>query len=93
MGVVADDPTGAQPNHAGAKQTGRSLLWRLIVPTCLGVAALVCAIAFYAPHEVVDTAIAEARVKGEQTARQLQTLRSFYSEHVARRSPRSRSPF
>ena len=41
MGGVADIPTSAQPIHAAAKQTGRSLLWRLIVPTCLGVAALV----------------------------------------------------
>jgi diguanylate cyclase (GGDEF)-like protein len=82
MGGVADIPTSAQPIHAAAKQTGRSLLWRLIVPTCLGVAALVCGIAVYAPHEVVDTAITEALTKGEQTARQLQTLRSFYSEHV-----------
>src|SRR3981189_3510606 len=82
MGGIADIPTSAHPIHAAAKQTGRSLLWRLIVPTCLGVAALVCGIAVYAPHEVVDTAITEALVRGEQTARQLQTLRSFYSEHV-----------
>jgi diguanylate cyclase (GGDEF)-like protein len=63
-------------------ERGRSLLWRLIVPTCLAVAMLVAAIAVYAPHEVVDTALSEAVARGAQTARQLQTLRAFYSDHV-----------
>jgi len=63
-------------------QPGHSLLWRLIVPTCFAVATLVAAIAIYAPHEVVDTALNEAVTRGAQTARQLQTLRAFYSDHV-----------
>jgi diguanylate cyclase (GGDEF)-like protein len=82
MDGVAGDPPSASQSDLPATQTGRSLLWRLIVPTCCGVVALVCAIAIYAPHEVVDTALNEALVRGAQTARQLQTLRSFYSEHV-----------
>jgi diguanylate cyclase (GGDEF)-like protein len=59
------------------------------------VATLVCGIALYAPHEVVETAVSEALVRGEQTARQLQTLRAFYSDHVvatASRSGTSASP-
>ena len=79
---VADDVKQAGQSPAPAIKPGHSLLWRLIVPTCIAVATLVCAIAIYAPHEVVDTAISEALVRGEQTARQLQTLRSFYSDHV-----------
>ena len=89
MADVADDPRNAGPSDASAAQTERSLLWRLIVPTCLGVAALVCAIAVYSPHEVVATALKEALVRGEQTARQLQTLRSFYSEHVVAKATQS----
>ena len=82
MGSVADSSPPAGQDQTPAIQSGHSLLWRLIVPTCFAVATLVCAIALYAPHEVVDTAINEALVRGEQTARQLQTLRSFYSDHV-----------
>src|SRR6202171_5648587 len=89
MPSSTDEQTGAEHSHAVATQTGRSLLWRLIVPTCCGVAALVCAIAVYAPHEVVDTAITEALVKGEQTARQLQTLRGFYSDHVVAKATKA----
>jgi diguanylate cyclase (GGDEF)-like protein len=65
-----------------AAPAGQSLLWRLIVPICIAVTSLVIAIALYAPHEVVETAVNEALLRGEQTARQLQTLRSFYSDHV-----------
>jgi diguanylate cyclase (GGDEF)-like protein len=67
-------------------------MWRLIVPTCLAVALLVCGIALYAPHEVVETAVGEALVRGEQTARQLQTLRAFYSEHAVAPATKAGAP-
>ena len=89
MRSVPDELPSPAQKLAPAAQPGRSLLWRLIVPTCLAVATLVCGIAVYAPHEVVDTAVNEALVRGEQTARQLQTLRSFYSEHVVARATKS----
>jgi diguanylate cyclase (GGDEF)-like protein len=95
MRSVPDEPPSPAPHPAPAAPAGRSLLWRLIVPTCLAVATLVCGIALYAPHEVVETAVSEALVRGEQTARQLQTLRAFYSDHVvatASRSGTSASP-
>lgn len=82
MRSVPDEPPSPEPSRAPAAPAGRSLLWRLIVPTCLAVATLVCGIALYAPHEVVGTALSEALVRGEQTARHLQTLRAFYSDHV-----------
>jgi diguanylate cyclase (GGDEF)-like protein len=84
-----DELAGAAHGLAPTAKTGRSLLWRLIIPTCLAVATLVCAIAIYAPHEVVETAVNEALARGEQTARQLQTLRGFYSEHVVARATKS----
>ena len=93
--VPDEPPSPATTNLAPAAAAGRSLLWRLIIPTCLAVATLVCGIALYAPHEVVDTAVSEALVRGEQTARQLQTLRAFYSDHVvatATKSGTSASP-
>src|SRR6267378_168294 len=89
MRSVGDEPPSPEHSDLPATQTGSSLLWRLIVPTCLGVTALVCAIAVYAPHEVVETAVNEALVRGAQTARQLQTLRSFYSEHVVAKATKS----
>jgi diguanylate cyclase (GGDEF)-like protein len=89
MRGVADDPPRTGQSDLPATQTGRSLLWRLIIPMCCGVVALVCAIAVYAPHEVVDTAVNEALTRGAQTARQLQTLRSFYSEHVVAKATKS----
>jgi diguanylate cyclase (GGDEF)-like protein len=89
MRSVADDSPSAEPSEHSAAQGERSLLWRLIVPMCCGVVALVCAIAFYAPHEVVATALNEAQVRGIGTARQLQTLRSFYSEHVVARATKT----
>src|SRR5262245_36876182 len=95
MRSVPDQQPSPASNRAPAPPPGRSLLWRLVVPTCLAVATLVGAIALYAPHEVVETAVSEALVRGEQTARQLQTLRAFYSEHVvapATKSGTSASP-
>src|SRR5690242_10803176 len=89
MRRVPDELPSPAQNHAPAAQPGRSLLWRLIVPTCLAVTTLVCGIAVYAPHEVVETAVNEALVRGEQTARQLQPLRGFYSEHVVARATKS----
>jgi diguanylate cyclase (GGDEF)-like protein len=87
--MVTAEVSKAGPSEAPAIRSGHSLLWRLIVPTCFAVATLVCAIAIYAPHEVVDTALNEALVRGEQTARELQTLRSFYSDHVVARATKA----
>src|SRR5690349_3339787 len=92
MRSVPDEVPNPAPNRAAVAPAGRSLLWRLIVPTCLAVATLVCGIAFYAPHEVVETAVGEALERGEQTARQLQTLRAFYSDHVIATATRSGTP-
>ncbi len=89
MRSVPDEPPSPAPSRSPARPQGRSLMWRLIVPTCLGVAMLVCGLALYAPHEVVETAVGEALVRGEQTARQLQTLRAFYSDHVVARAAKS----
>jgi HAMP domain-containing protein len=55
----------------------------------LAVAALICAIAAYAPREVVRTALREALIRGEQTAKQLQTLRSFYSDQVVAKATKA----
>jgi diguanylate cyclase (GGDEF)-like protein len=82
MRSVAGDPPRAEPAERPDVRGERSLLWRLIVPMCCGVVALVGAIAYYAPREVIATAVNEAQARGVQTARQLQTLRAFYSEHV-----------
>ncbi len=60
----------------------RSLLWTLALPTCLVVGFLVTAIGFYTPRAVVDAAIEQATLKGAETAQQMKTLRSFYSQHV-----------
>src|ERR1700757_1952366 len=89
MRSVPDEVPSPASSRASAAPPGRSLLWRLIVPTCLAVAMLVCGIALYAPHEVVETAVGEALVRGEQTARQLQTLRAFYSEHAVARATKA----
>src|ERR1700756_5307819 len=82
MRSVPDELPSPASDRATRAPPARSLRGRLIVPTCRGVATLVCGIALYAPHEVVETAVGEALVRGEQTARQLQTLRAFYSEHA-----------
>src|SRR5690348_1524353 len=85
MRSVPDELPSPASNRAPAAppaQRGRSLLWRLIIPTCIAVAALAGGLAYFAPHEVVETAMNEALVRDEQTARQLQSLRAFYSDHV-----------
>jgi diguanylate cyclase (GGDEF)-like protein len=92
MRSVPDELPSPASNRVAAAPSGRSLAWRLIVPTCLAVAMLVCGIALYAPHEVVETAVGEALVRGEQTARQLQTLRAFYSEHAVARATKAGAP-
>jgi diguanylate cyclase (GGDEF)-like protein len=75
-------------SHEPARaKTGRipgwkSLLWRLAVPTCLVVALAVAAVALFMPGAVVEAALDDAIMRSVQTAEQMRTLRSFYSEHV-----------
>ena len=92
MRSVPDEVPSPATSRVSAAPQGRSLMWRLIVPTCLAVMMLVCGIALYAPHEVVETAVGEALVRGEQTARQLQTLRAFYSEHAVAPATKAGAP-
>jgi len=84
-------PAENSPAEQGpaAIQRGNSLIWRLIIPTLFAVPTLVYAIAVYAPREVVDTALNQAITRSEQTARQLQTLRAFYSDRVVARATKS----
>src|SRR5262249_31947573 len=89
MRSVPDQQPSPEPNRAPAAPPGRSLLWRLVGPPRPAVSALGGAIALSAPHEVVETGVSEALVRGEQTARQLQTLRAFYSEHVVARATKA----
>ena len=67
----------------------KSLLWRLAVPTCLVVALTVAAIGALTPTAVVDAALEDAIQRSMQTAEQMRTLRSFYSEHVVAAAVRS----
>jgi methyl-accepting chemotaxis protein len=69
----------------------RSLLWSLMVPTCFLVAVLVVAIGFYTPRAVIETAMEDAVKTGEHTAKQLQNLRTFYSDNVASKANREGS--
>ncbi|HEX4800817.1 MAG TPA: EAL domain-containing protein, partial [Sphingomicrobium sp.] len=78
----------AEQGHAETRR-GNSLIWRLIIPTLFAVPTLVYAIAVHAPREVIDTALNQAIARSEQTARQLQTLRAFYSDHVVARATKS----
>jgi signal transduction histidine kinase/ActR/RegA family two-component response regulator len=74
----------SDPPQALAEATSRwSLIWSLTLPTCLAVGVLAVGLAFYTPHAVLGTALDEATHKGEQTAKQIQTLRSFYSDQIA----------
>ena len=95
MRSVPDESPSPAANRVPAAPPaprGRSLLWRLIIPTCIAVAALAGGIAFFAPHAVVETAVNEALVRDEQTARQLQTLRAFYSDHVVGPATKAGAP-
>ena len=72
---------GGSPSELGFK-VRHSLLWTFALPTCLVVGLLIAAIGLYTPRAVVDAAIEQATLKGEETAQQMKTLRSFYSQHV-----------
>jgi diguanylate cyclase (GGDEF)-like protein len=65
------------------------LLWSLAVPTCAVVALVIVAIAAFMPAAVVDAALDDAVMRSVQTAEQMRTLRSFYSEHVIAAAVRS----
>jgi diguanylate cyclase (GGDEF)-like protein len=60
----------------------KSLLWSLAVPTCVVVGLTVVAVGFFTPTAVVEAALDDAIMRSVQTAEQMRTLRSFYSEHV-----------
>ncbi|HEU5275109.1 MAG TPA: hypothetical protein VFU97_15715 [Xanthobacteraceae bacterium] len=88
MSGAPAENTPAEQGHAETRR-GNSLIWRLIIPTLFAVPTLVYAIAVHAPREVIDTALNQAIARSEQTARQLQTLRAFYSDHVVARATKS----
>jgi len=67
----------------------KSLLWSLAVPTCVVVALAVVAVAFFTPAAVVEAALDDAVMRSVQTAEQMRTLRSFYSQHVVAAAVRS----
>ncbi len=67
----------------------RSLLWNLAVPTCIAVGLLIATICLYTPSAVVDAAIEDAIRHGEETAGQLRTLRSFYSDNVVSKAKKA----
>ncbi len=79
--TTTDAAGPSAPAELGFK-VRRSLLWTLALPTCFAVGLLVTAIGFYTPRAVVDAAIEQATLKGQETAQQMKTLRSFYSQHV-----------
>ena len=60
----------------------RSVILKLIVPTCIVVGIVLIAISLYTPKAVVDAALEEAVTKSLQTADQLKALRAFYSANV-----------
>ena len=60
----------------------RSVILKLIVPTCIVVGIVLVAISLYTPKAVVDAALEEAVTKSLQTADQLKALRAFYSANV-----------
>jgi diguanylate cyclase (GGDEF)-like protein len=66
-----------------------SLLWSLAVPTCLVVALIVVAVGVFTPAAVVEAALDDAVMRSVQTAEQMRTLRSFYSDHVVAAAVRS----
>lgn len=59
-----------------------SLLWSFALPTIAAVGILIAAVDAYAPRAVVNAALSEAVLRGQQTARQMQVMRAFYSEEV-----------
>jgi diguanylate cyclase (GGDEF)-like protein len=66
-----------------------SLLARILLPTLVVVTAMLAAVIYFMPTAVVDTALDEAVLKDLQTADQLRTLRSFYSENVVSKAVRA----
>jgi hypothetical protein len=87
-GIAFDTAEASRPGTAGIPGR-KSLLWSLAVPTCVAVALAVVAVACFTPTEVVDAALDDALMRSVQTARQMRTLRSFYSEHVVAAAVRS----
>jgi diguanylate cyclase (GGDEF)-like protein len=88
------DEAASEPFEANRAKTARipgrkSLLWRLAVPTCLVVALTVAAVAVFTPGAVVEAALDDAVMRSVQTAEQMRTLRSFYSQHVVAAAVRS----
>lgn len=82
IGSISPGAGGVETTSEQKFRVRRSLLWTLALPTCLMVGLLVTAIGIHTPRAVVDAAIEQATLKGEETAQQMKTLRSFYSQHV-----------
>jgi diguanylate cyclase (GGDEF)-like protein len=87
-GTTFETADSSRPGATGIP--GRnSLLWSLAVPTCVVVTLVVLAVGFFTPTAVVEAALDDAVMRSVQTAEQLRTLRSFYSEHVVSQAVRS----
>ncbi len=83
--VATEDDHPTPVDLTGLSQVAHtSLLWKLVVPTFLVVAAIVGAIGWYTPKAVVDTAVEDAVTQSLQTAGQMRALRAFYSDHVVK---------
>ena len=86
---VASESVGVRKGESARAPGRRSLLWTLAVPTCAMVGLVTGAVALFTPAAVVDAALDDAVMRSVQTARQMQTLRSFYSQNVVAAAIRS----
>jgi len=87
-GIAFIIPDSTKASSAGIPGR-KSLLWNLALPTCVVVALAVVAVGFFTPTAVVEAALDDAIMRSAQTAQQMRTLRSFYSEHVVAAAVRS----
>jgi diguanylate cyclase (GGDEF)-like protein len=89
MDGIASDTFESSNTSATGIPGRKSLLWSLAVPTCVVVALVVVAVGTFTPAAVVEAALDDAVTRSVQTAEQMRTLRSFYSEHVVSAAVRS----
>lgn len=94
----ADAANNSRPTRIPGRIPGRiphripgrkSLLWSLAAPTCAVATLVIVAVAALMPAAVVDAALDDAFMRSTQTAAQMRTLRSFYSEHLIAAAVRS----
>jgi len=89
MDKIASGPIESRTAGTRSISGRRSLLWSVAVPTFLVVALTVVGIAVFTPAAVVEAALDDAVMRSVQTAEQIRTLRSFYSQHVVAAAVRS----